>query len=169
MESLPYRKRLRLRTRFSLMVGVIVCLFCIGSATLLYVFLKQKMINDTYKRGQTILALMDSIGAYVGNTLRPKMYGLISHMPESDSFIVEAMSTTRIRHGVMEYLGEKTPEFQYYRVTENPHNPVNKADAFHSAMIEAYKSKKYQREWHGIHSQDGEQIFFYNRTCVCHK
>ncbi|MCE5335223.1 MAG: hypothetical protein LLG06_11630, partial [Desulfobacteraceae bacterium] len=83
-----------MRTRFALIVGAIVFAFCIGSALTVYIYLKEKMIQDTYETGQAIFALMDSIGAYVGKTLRPKMFGLLQNIPEGDSFIVEAMSTT---------------------------------------------------------------------------
>ena len=159
-ELMLNRSRLKLRTRFALIVGAIVCLFCLGSALLLYVYLKEKVIQDTYKRGQIIFALMDSIGAYVGNTLRPKMFTILSNMPEGDAFIVEAMSTTRIRHGVMEQLGERSSDFQYYRVSDVPRNPVNLADSFHSRMLGRFKADAREREWHGITAQGGNQTFF---------
>jgi two-component system, NtrC family, sensor kinase len=153
------RNRLRLRARFALIVGSIVCAFCVGSALLLYLYLKEKVIQDTYRRGQIVFALMDGIGAYVGNTLRPKMFNLISHMTESDSFVAEAMSTTRIRHGVMENLGEH-PEFQYRRVAEVPRNFINQADSFHSRMIDYFRANGHEKEWHGITGQDGINYFF---------
>jgi two-component system, NtrC family, sensor kinase len=151
--------RLRLRARFALIVGSIVCAFCVGSALLLYLYLKEKVIQDTYQRGQIVFALMDGIGAYVGNTLRPKMFNLISHMTESDSFVTEAMSTTRIRHGVMENLAEH-PEFQYRRVAEAPRNSINQADSFHSHMIDYFSANGHDKEWHGISAQDGINYFF---------
>ncbi len=142
------------------MVGAIVCLFCIGSALTVYMYLREKMIQDTYETGQAIFALMDGIGAYVGNTLRPKMFSFLDSLPEDDTFIVEAMSTTRIRHGVMEHLGKKNPEFRYHRVTESPRNPANKAGPIHSGMIERFKADEGPKEWHGIFEEDGEQTFF---------
>ncbi len=152
--------RLRLRTRFALIVGAIVCSFCIGSALTVYMYLKEKMIQDTYETGQIIFALMDSIGAYVGNTLRPKMFDLINNLPEQEAFIVEAMSTTRIRYGIMEYLGEKNPGFQYNRVTEVPRNPINKADPFHAYMMDHFKADTQREEWHGISTWNGTQTFY---------
>lgn len=146
--------------RFALIVGAIVCLFCLGSALLLYIYLRESVIQDTYRRGQIIFALMDSIGAYVGNTLRPKMFSIISSMPEGDAFIVEAMSTTRIRHGVMEQLGERGSDFQYYRVTDRPRNPSNLADPFHTRMLTHFRKGAREPEWHGISRQNGNQTFY---------
>ncbi|MCE5335728.1 MAG: DUF3365 domain-containing protein, partial [Desulfobacteraceae bacterium] len=53
----------------------------------------------------------------------------------------------------------RNPEFQYYRVTEAPRNPVNKADAFHLGMIEHFKANP-QQEWHGISQKDGAHTFY---------
>ncbi len=153
-------RRLSLRTRFALIVGGIVCGFCVCSALVLYVYLKEKVIQDTYRRGQIVFALMDGIGAYVGNTLRPRMFTLTSHLSDDDSFVAEAMSTTRIRHGVMENLGPKHSEFLYRRVTDVPRNHINRADAFHSGMIDHFRTHGQEKEWHGISSQDGIKYFF---------
>ncbi|MEN6441352.1 MAG: DUF3365 domain-containing protein [Syntrophobacter sp.] len=153
-------RRLSLRTRFALIVGGIVCAFCVCSALVLYVYLKEKVIQDTYRRGQIVFALMDGIGAYVGNTLRPRMFNLTSHLSDEDSFVAEAMSTTRIRHGVMENLGPKHSEFLYRRVTDVPRNPINHADAFHSRMIDYFRVGGRENEWHGISAQDGVKYFY---------
>ena len=39
------------------------------------------------------------------------MFSLIHGMPDDQSFVAEAMSTTRICHGIMGYVSDKKPEF----------------------------------------------------------
>lgn len=155
-----YRHRFRLRTRFALMAGAIVCAFCAGSAFLFYAFLKEKVIQDTYEKGQIVFALMDGVGAYVSNTLRPRMFSLIHGMPKDQSFVAEAMSTTRIRHGVMGYVIDRKPEFLYRRVSLAPRNPENFADPFHAGMIGRFRAETRETQWHGI-SKEGDAQFFY--------
>jgi two-component system, NtrC family, sensor kinase len=151
-----FRDNLRLSTRFALMVGTIVCAFCLGSAFLLYAHLKEKVILDTYQKGQIVFALMDGIGAYVNDTLRPRMFEVMSSLPGDEFFVAEAMSTTRIRHGVMGSVAEKKPEFLYRRVSPAPRNPANHLDPIHVQRIGEFKTPGQHSEWHGI--------WFQNRT-----
>ena len=130
-----FRNRLSLRTRFALMVGTIVCAFCLGSAFLLYAHLKEKVIQDTYRRGQIVFTLLDGIGTYANDTLRPRMFEVLNGMHDNNFFVAEAMSTTRIRHGVMSAVAEKNPDFLYRRISPLPRNPANHLDPIHELRM----------------------------------
>ena len=149
-----------LSTKFTMIVGAVVFFICAASSLILYTYLKQKAIEDTYEKSKIVFYLMDGVGAYVRETLRPKMFTLLSQTQAKESFVAEAMSTTRIKHGIVKHLKREIPYFDYRRVSDNPRNQKNRAEGFTLRMIKKFRENPDLDEWHGVANVNGERLFF---------
>ncbi len=152
--------RLRLGTRYALTTGGIVLAFFLCLALLSYVYLRQKAIEETRAKALVVFAITDGIGAYVTETLRPRMFDLLNLLPAEGRFVAEAMSTTRIKHGIMDHLTGEHPEFTYRRVSVHPRNPQNRADDFHKGMFQFFSKSPQRISWQGIREIRGEKYYF---------
>ncbi len=149
-----------LSTKFTMIVGAIVFFICAASSLILYTYLKQKAIEDTYEKSKIVFYLMDAVGAYVRGTLRPKMFEVLSQTHARHDFVAEAMSTTRIKHGIVQQLKREIPYFDYRRVSDNPRNIKNKAEGFTLDMIKRFRENPDLDEWHGVANVGGKRLFF---------
>ncbi|OIP88375.1 MAG: hypothetical protein AUK55_16220 [Syntrophobacteraceae bacterium CG2_30_61_12] len=140
------------------------CLF----AVLIHGYLKEKVIEDTHERARIVLGLMEAVGAYAADTLRPRMMNVVRELSGEDEFIAEAMSTTRIRHGIMRFVGKKHSEFVYRRVADAPRNSANLADPFQRARLAEFRADPERVEWHGVHERDGSRYFSILRPIAVH-
>ena len=164
----PAGPQLRVGTRFALtMGGIATLLFCLFAA-LIHGYLKQQVIEDTRERARIVLDLMEAVGAYAADTLRPRMMNVVRELTGEDEFIAEAMSTTRIRHGIMRFVEKKHSEFVYRRVADQPRNPANLADPFQRAQLAQFRADPERGQWDGVHEQDGSRYFSILRPIVVH-
>ncbi|MCX8027851.1 MAG: DUF3365 domain-containing protein [Thermodesulfovibrionales bacterium] len=151
---------LKLSTKFSLAVGVILLLFCTTFSIILYYYLKNQVLTDAEEKTMIIMSQIRSVGAYVRETLRPAMFETLSKFGASDKIIIEAMSTTHVSLQVMARFKKEVEDYGFARVSENPMNPNNKADDFHLAMINYFSRNKNEKLWKGIiNTEEGKRLF----------
>lgn len=159
---------LRVSTRFAMTMGGIVALLFVIFSTLIYAYLKEKVVEDTRQSAVIVLDLMEAVGAYAADTLRPRMMTVMRELTGTDEFIAEAMSTTRIRHGIMHFVGQKHSEFLYRRVSDAPRNPQNLADGFQAERLSEFRADPTRTEWGGVHEHEGARYFSIMRPIRVH-
>ncbi len=115
------------------------------------------------------------MGGYVSETLRPKMFEILSKTHSVDNFIIEAMSTTHVNLQVIKRFNKNLPQYIYKRVSDRPINFENRADDFHMGMMEYFGKNPGQKKWQGIVKLNGQESLVYvrpimsNESCLkCH-
>lgn len=166
-----YFARGNLRTKFFLWSAAVLVIFGLVVSALYYRHLKGAVMAESLQKSELILHEVEAIRAYVKDELRPLMLQL--HLREA--FVIEAMSTTYVSRRIMERFGRRMPGFVYRRVSVNPHNPRNRADAFEEEMIDWFESDPRRRFWQGIVQRDGAAFFvsmvpdYFDQSCIlCH-
>ncbi len=161
-------KTLSLGTKFTLVVGIILIVFCSVFSLLLYYHLKKRVLEEANEKTRIILTQIESVGDYVNEELRPAMFRLLQERDRED-FIVEAMSTTHVRLSVMKRFNRELGEYVYKRVSRDPINPDNRADELHEKLIRFFEENKNARVWNGIVEQGGEEFLIRAKPVVAEK
>lgn len=94
-----FPKNLTLSTKFTLAIGFILLTFCVIFSFLIYLHLKNRIIEDANEKTLIIMAQISAVGDYIKHTLRPKMFEILPNVDNKDEFVVEAMSTTKQKGG----------------------------------------------------------------------
>jgi nitrogen-specific signal transduction histidine kinase/HAMP domain-containing protein len=155
---------LKLSTKFSLAVGLILFVFCLIFSGLLYLHLKNQVIENASDKTLIIMTQINAVGDYIKNTLRPRMFQVLSE--GHDEFIVEAMSTTHVTQKIMKKFNSELKDYIYRRVSNNPLNPEDKADAFHERLIDYFHKNKEQKSWNGVIKTDGKELIIRAKAVV---
>lgn len=142
-------KKIGLNLKFSIIIGLILFLFCTLFSTLLYHYLKAQVVRDAEEKTMIIMTMVKSIGGYVRETLRPKVIDVLAKL-DRDQFIIEAMSTTHVSMQVMARFNKDIKAYVYKRVSDNPMNPNNRADFFHLDMMAHFRLNRDITSWDGI-------------------
>ncbi|MCX8070394.1 MAG: DUF3365 domain-containing protein [Thermodesulfovibrionales bacterium] len=151
---------LKLSTKFSLVVGVILLLFCTIFSVILYYYLKNQVLRDAEEKTLILMSQIKSVGSYVRETLRPAMFETLTKFGATDKIIIEAMSTTHVSLQVMARFKKEIENYGFARVSANPMNPNNKADSFHLSMIDYFSRNRNEKLWKGIiNTEIGKQLF----------
>jgi Protein of unknown function (DUF3365). len=82
-------------------------------------YLRAIMETEVQDKTRLIFSNVLAVQTYVRDTLRPTMYDNLA----SDSFVIEAMSTSFVTRTVMSDLNTAHDQFTYRRVAFNPRNP----------------------------------------------
>lgn len=162
-------RNLKLSTKFSLAVGLILLVFCIIFSLLLYLHLKNRVIEDAGERTRVIMAQITAVGDYIKNTLRPKMFEILPQVAKNDEFVVEAMSTTHVTQEVMRRFNTDLKDYVYRRVSDNPLNPRNMADPFHRKMISYFQENRGLAMWNGVFTERGQEYIIRVRAIVAER
>jgi signal transduction histidine kinase len=150
---------LKLSTKFTLAVVFILLIFCVIFSFLLYTNLKERVVQDASEKSLIIMTQIGAVGSYVNEVLRPRMFQILPHLDEQDDFIVEAMSTTHVRHEVMVRFNRDLKDYVYNRMSLNPLNKANKADSLHEEMIRSFRENAERTSWNGIVEVKGQECF----------
>lgn len=162
-------KNLKLSTKFTLAIGLIILVFCIIFSTLLYLHLKNRVIEDANEKTLIILTQINALGDYIKNTLRPKILEHFPSIARDEDFLVEAMSTTHVTQEVMKRFNLNLKDYEYRRVSINPLNPKNRADKLHMGLIEFFKENNGLNSWNGIMKIGGEEFLIRARVIKVEK
>lgn len=97
---MKYIKHLTLNKKFILGVGIIVVVFWCMFSMLIYVALKDTIIEETHEKTEILFSHIKATIKYTREKLRPKLYTLL---PDK-TFVAEAMSVSFINKQIMEEL-----------------------------------------------------------------
>lgn len=161
-----------LQSRFLLgLAGIFLC-FSVVMSVLIYYYQKRTLEEEAFKQTELVMAAVESVREYVRQVLRPRMYDLL---PDEESFVLEAMSTSYVSRVVMDLFRENLPEFEYRRVAINARNPDYEANELERRMIAFFVENQEVPEWKGI-VQTAQGRYYMNfrptrftRSCLhCH-
>lgn len=160
-----------LKTRFFKVSLLLILAAGLAISGLYYLQTRRMVMEDAYTKSRLILESVEAVRGYVKSTLRPLMYGMVGR----DRFIIEAMSTTFVSLKVMADFHDRMPGYIYRRVSLNPHNPDNTADAAEEEMAEWFEADRSRRLWQGMVDKGGEKYFvsmlpdYMDQSCIrCH-
>jgi signal transduction histidine kinase len=132
------------------MAGAALLLFCAVFSLVLYSYLRNQVVEEAEDKTTIIITHVKALGEYVTGTLRPRMFGILSHAGSEEEFVLEAMSTTHVNLQVMKRFSADLPDYRYQRQSDRPLNPENSADAFHREQLARFRSDRELRSWRGI-------------------
>jgi signal transduction histidine kinase len=144
------KNKFSLGLRFSLMVGVILMLFCAVFSLVLYQYLRNQVIKDAEDKTTIIVTHVKALGGYVRDTLRPKIFDILSSKNKEEAFMIEGMSTTHVNLQVMKRFAADLPDYVYKRLSDRPLNAANKADDFHLGLMHYFERQRSEQSWRGI-------------------
>ncbi len=160
---------LKLSTKFTVVIGLILLIFCITFSVLLYLHLKNRVIEDANEKTLIIMTQIGAVGDYIKNSLRPKMFDVLPYMTDKDEFIVEAMSATKVTQEVMRRFNNDLKDYVYKRVSNNPLNPKNKADSLHSRLIAYFQQHRDQKSWNSIIKINHQEFIMRAKAIIVEK
>lgn len=145
---------LRLRTKFSLGIGIIFLLFIIFSSLTLYVILRKGAINEGKEKANLVDIGATSIGTYVKDTLRPKIYELFPNV-----FFKEGMSITFVTRQFFNLFLKSKPEYTLKYATPDPRNPLNEPDTAELKIRDHFLKNPKEKLWEGVIERKGEKYY----------
>ncbi len=132
---------------------------------------RRLLMAEAMDKSEVLLQEVEAIRSYVKKELRPKMVALHG----SDTFIIEAMSTTYISTAIMDTFSKSMPNYIYRRASFNPLNPDNHADPFEEEMLDWFEEDTSRTFWQGVVRKNGESYFismvpdYFTSPCLrCH-
>ena len=147
--------KLSSKTQFRLGSGLILFIFCLAVALVVYRIGKEEAEKRVFKETEIYIAAVDATRTYVKDVLRPRMYDIIP----ADHFVVEAMSTSFVGREVMHRVHDRFKDFRYKRAALVPINPASKADALEADFIQQFNDDPNLREWSGLVERDGRNYY----------
>lgn len=163
---------LSLKARF--LLGLAVIFLCVSAITSLLIYYYEKNIleKEAFKQTEMVMAAVESVREYVGEILRPRMYDLL---PDEDTFVLEAMSTSYVSRVVMDLYKKNLPDFTYRRVAVNARNPDYEANELEQRMIRYFGEREDLADWKGIVTTDQGRYYMnfrpirFSEPCMhCH-
>lgn len=146
---------LSLQIKFSLGMIVILLIVTGASSYWLYSELEKSLIENVHEKSQIILTELEATRRYVAETLRPRIYSLLS----ADEFVLEAMSTTYVSTQIMERFRNSFPDFSYKRAAVDARNPQNEADVFEREIMDRFRNNEEEKDWKGIVTRRQQRLF----------
>ncbi|MBE7380294.1 MAG: DUF3365 domain-containing protein [Leptolyngbya sp. SIO1E4] len=157
-----------LGTKFSLLL---VLVYFLGSSLTIFVF--SKHLNDqaeqaVRERAEILLATMQAARDYTRYHLQP----LFTESSKwSDDFVQEAIPnfTARTMFSDFRQLDAEFHDFSYKEATDNPTNPLDRADAFETKLFNQLKQQPQTTETRmlsGYRIRQGEKSFYLARPLV---
>lgn len=120
--------------------------------------MKEMAITDANEKAKIVLDIMDGIGEYVNQTLKPTVFSMLPELQDNPHlFVSEILSTTRIRNIIMEKSGHGVVNFVYKRLSQNPRNPINKLDHNYLSILNVFEDKREIKQWQGINKINGKK------------
>ena len=165
-----------------LKVAIIPVLAAIIAAVGGYYALSAYVMSEAEENIQNILLSHRAVHQYIQQVLHPTFFrdrdkGEIPqeyYTPEifSSSFIVRVMHTFHNEERVKAGL----PEVYYKLASDNPRNPLNKADDFEIGLIRMFNEQRNMKQYRKVVTQDGKEYLYYaipfletSKACIrCH-
>jgi diguanylate cyclase (GGDEF)-like protein/PAS domain S-box-containing protein len=150
--------RLSLGAKFTL---VLMLVFVAGMALswiALSEALQSKAEREVVSKAQILLKAMNSVRQYTTENINTHVKPLLD---QRSQFISETVPGYSARQ-VFEFFrrDQAYGDFRYKEATLNPTNPLNKADAFETALVERFRREPALKEQSGFHHIAGNDVFY---------
>jgi PAS domain S-box-containing protein len=146
---------------------IMVLVFTITVTAGIHYAVRSYMLDRAEQSVENLILSQRGLHHYIQKVMHPAFYKAIEkggisrdfYTPElfSSSYIV------RVMHGFYneELLKHNRPNIYYKLASENPRNPINKADPFEIDLIKMFNANRDMKEFHQIITIDGEKYFYY--------
>ncbi len=162
-------KDLRLSTKFTITIAMILLTFSALFSLMLYIYLRNQVLDDADEKTRMIFTQISAVGEYIKSNLRPRMYEIMPYIEYKDKFIIETMSVTHITREIMKIFNMDFRDYKYQRVSLNPFNPENKADPFHIKMIDYFIKNRDITSWNDVTELAGREVIVRVRPLIAEK
>ena len=153
--------RLKLSTRFTLLLSVVFVGGILLSGAVLWQALLQRAETEVTTKGLLLIDAMSSVRHYTSSRVRPLLAEDLETEPE---FIAEAVPAFSARTVFENFrANEAYADFFYKEATLNPMNEVNEADGFESQLVTALRNQPETVEISDFRTLDGQEVFYIAR------
>lgn len=152
------------RMRVGIGLSVLVSLL---SATILYGATYRFLIKEAEQHIQNVLLTHRGLHLYIQRVMHPTYYDAMKDGEVSDKFyapqILSSSYMVRVTHGYINEERERAnlPQIYYKMAANNPRNPVNKADAHETRLIQLFNDDRSQKEYREVLKVDGKKYLYY--------
>ncbi len=154
-----------LRNKFLIGIGLIVAFFWAFFSYLIYAYLKNIYVTETFSKTNMLFHHIQSTMEFVREDLRPKMF----HVLQQDQFIKEAMSSSFITRDIMDRFKRVYPDIVYRRVSLHPMNPYNLANQRERKFIGMFQEDRNKRFWKGVLTVQERQYAVHVKPVIMRK
>ncbi|MFP4071593.1 MAG: DUF3365 domain-containing protein [Desulfovibrionales bacterium] len=168
---MPQFRPKSLQSRFLIGLTAIVLTLGIFFSAGLYFHLRSLLHTQVVDRAELVLSQVDSVQNYVRETLRPKMFDVLS----DEEFMIEAMSTSYISRRVMDTLSMARTQYHYRRVARNSRNPDFEMNDFETGLLTYFHENPDKDYWEGYRTIGTREYYMrarpvrFEQACMsCH-
>lgn len=137
----------------------------IGLAALFSVKTREYALREAEKQGKDILYSHRALQTYITNVQRSELYALQNNgQLNKEYFSPKIFSSTYIARNTISLLNEERrknglPEIYFKLASDNPRNPINKADPEELALLQQINNGKINDFSQRIYRPDGEWLY----------
>ncbi|HLA45892.1 MAG TPA: DUF3365 domain-containing protein [Aggregatilineales bacterium] len=153
--------QLRLGTRFTIILGVVLIGGIIVSWITLSRVLERRAQDEVTTRGVVLIETMNSVRRYTSTHVNPL---LVDQLENSDEFISETVPAFSAREVFEGFRSDPEYEkFLYKEATLNPTNPRDQADNFETEIVNEFRNDPNLKEQTGYRDLGTEEVFYIAR------
>ncbi len=150
-----------LTSKFLFGNGVIVLIFWCILNVVIYIYLKDNIITQTYQKTDILFSHIQATIGYIRKKVRPKLF----HVLPAEEFVPEVMSVSFLNKGIMSEFRKLSPDFRYRRVAVNPMNPENAPNELELQYIAEFRKDRKAIK-RGIIKMDNKKYFLHARPVI---
>lgn len=154
----------------------------VAVAGILYYAISTFFINDAEDKVRNVLFSHRGLHRYIQEVMHPAFYKAREHGAVAKEFyspeLFSSSYIVRLLHGFYNEELDKDglPKIYYKMASNNPRNPVNRADQLESSLIRYFNENRDVREYRRVVTIDGKKYLYYaipflvtNQACLrCH-
>ena len=152
--------RLKLGTKFSLILLAVFLVGIIGGGIVLNQVLEKKAEDEVTTQGIILLETMNSVRSYTSQQVNPLLQ---EELAEEEEFVSQSVPAFSARQVFENFRAKDNESFEYKEATINPTNRANLADGFELEVVDAFKSDDGLTESTGFRTRNGERQFYIAR------
>lgn len=155
--------KLKLGTKFSLILLAVFLVGIIGGGIVLNQVLEKKAEDEVTTQGLILLETMNSVRSYTSQQVNPLLQ---EQLAEEEQFVSQSVPAFSARQVFENFRASENENFEYKEATIDPTNRENLADGFELEIIEEFKSDTDVAETTGFRTRNGERQFYIARPII---
>jgi HAMP domain-containing protein len=160
-------KNLKLESKFSIFLLIILMIGLILSSSLLFKVLERNAEIEIASKAKLIVQTMNSVREYTTNNIQPLLNDRLEVEPAFIPETVPAFSATEIFQKLRK--NEEYRSFFYKEATLNPTNLRDKVDSFENILVDQFRRDPATKELSGFRDLSGGRVFYIARPLAIQK
>ena len=156
--------KLKLGTKFTLMLSAVFIIGVIVSGVVLWGVLQQSAQNEITSRGLILLQAMNSVRNYTSNHVRPLLEDELYTSPEFISETVPAFSAREVFEKFRQ--DDHYSRFLYKEASLNPTNLRDMADDFETDLLSKMERDPDVPQMSGFRQLNNENVYFIAQSMI---